>query len=75
MKENMSKEIVHYYTTEIFLTLKEKRVLREECGVSHATLARALEGTTDGYGVKLLRRRAIELGGVEREIKSNNEKI
>lgn len=71
MKVNTLKETVHYYNTEIFLSLKEKRILREECGVSPATLTRALEGTTDGYGVKLLRRRALELGGVERKIKDH----
>lgn len=68
----MKRVVKYYFETEILLTLKEKRALREELSVSPNTMNRALAGTSDSYGVRQIRKRAIEIGGVERVIK--NEK-
>ncbi|MGL4994479.1 MAG: hypothetical protein ACRC6R_10255 [Bacteroidales bacterium] len=59
--------------TRIFITASEKKTLLYEFGVSTATISRALNGFDGSAMAKLIRKRAIDMGGVQRVINSNTE--
>ena len=58
-------------STEILLSTKEKKVLRDEFSTTPKTLNLALGGVTNSFLAKKIRQRALEIGGVEREIKDH----
>lgn len=55
---------------EIFLNREEKALLRTEFGVAYNTLNNALKGKTNGPIARLLRKRALEMGGVVRVVEN-----